>query len=75
MKNKEKLEKLMNHPVLGYEGSAKLIHGQLFFLAVAVIFIITLEIEIAEVSTILGVRLSGLTTERVLIISFALPDQ
>lgn len=73
MKNKEKLEKLMNHPVfLGYDGSAKLIRGQLFFLAVAVIFIITLEIEIAEGSAILGVRLSGLTTERVLIISFVL---
>lgn len=69
MHDEEKLKKLMDHPVfLAYDSNARIIRAQLFFVAFSTIFLIWSEVQIGKESSILGIRLDGLTTEHVLFI-------
>ncbi|WP_306607384.1 hypothetical protein [Azonexus sp.] len=69
MHDEEKLKKLMEHPVfLAHDSHARIIRAQLFFVAFSTIFLIWSEVKIGDESSILGIRLDGLTTEHVLLI-------
>lgn len=71
--NQDKLKKLMSHPVfLTHDSNAKIIRAQLFFIASAAIFLTNTNIEIGKQSSILGIKLDGLTTDHVFQIALIL---
>jgi hypothetical protein len=62
----ERLKELLSHPVfLMHDTNTKVIRAQLFFLSVVSIILVCSQIKIGEGSSILGIKLEGLTSEHI----------
>ncbi|AZR83007.1 hypothetical protein [Thiomicrospira sp. S5] len=65
----ERLKELLSHPVfLMHDTNTKVIRAQLFFLSVVSIILVCSQIKIGEGSSILGIKLKGLTSEHIYIL-------